>query len=239
MKKNAETIYYLAISNLIDRKIVADYIPSGQKDKSNKFHQKAKEIIDKLILISITANERYSETISDEMKIITTADKSTRWCFMAILTSIFPERMGYKMLSDLENRTLYDLNKNYLDNIGEDESLLSSAFKSTRDNIKLYMVELYQKYRDIGSIDKIRAIQTDVDVIKTDMKDNMNKMILNLEVVSSLEHKSDALKQQASDYKNTAKDLAKATWWNNKKVTIAVGGVGIAAILFTVFKFIL
>ena len=78
--------------------------------------------------------------------------------------------------SDLEDNSLYDLNKNYLDKIGEDESLISSGFKSIGDNIKLYMVELYQKYRNIGSVDQIRAIQNDVDEIKTDMKKNMNNM---------------------------------------------------------------
>ena len=36
---STETIYYLAISNLIDRKIVVDYFPPGQKDKINKYHQ--------------------------------------------------------------------------------------------------------------------------------------------------------------------------------------------------------
>ena len=236
---STETIYYLAITNLIDRKIVVDYFPPGQKDKINKYHQKAKEIVDRLILISITANERYSESINEDTKIITSVDKSTRWCFMSIVISNYPERVGYKMLSDLEDNSLYDLNKNYLDKIGEDESLISSGFKSIGDNIKLYMVELYQKYRNIGSVDQIRAIQNDVDEIKTDMKKNMNNMLLNLEIVSNLEHKTDALKEQAKEYKKNAKELKKITWWNNKKITIAVGGVGIAAILFTVFKFVL
>ena len=89
------------------------------------------------------------------------------------------------------------------------------------------------------SVDQIRAIQNDVDEIKTDMKKNMNNMLLNLEIVSNLEHKTDALKEQAKEYKKNAKELKKITWWNNKKITITVGGVGIAAILFTIFKFVL
>ena len=234
--KKEQTINYIAICNLIDRKIAVEYFPKKKKETSSKFRQAAKDLIEKLILISITSNERYSESLGEEYKIFSTADASTRWCFLSIVIPNYPERIAYKMLGELENKALYDLNKNYLDKIGQEEN---SSFKKTADSIQLYMCELEQKYRDIGNVDQIKSIQKDVDEIQTDMKSNMNKMILNLELVSSLEHKSDALKQKANDYKISAKELSKATWWSNKKLTVAIGGVGLLTLGFVIFKFII
>lgn len=52
--------------------------------------------------------------------------------------------------------------------------------------------------------DKIKLIHNDV---KIECKKNINKMLNNIELVSSLEDKSNALKEMAHEYKTGGKEL--------------------------------
>ena len=50
-------IFYIAIGDLVNRRIIVDYFPQG-KNKQNSYKSAFLSIIDKLILISIAPNER-------------------------------------------------------------------------------------------------------------------------------------------------------------------------------------
>jgi hypothetical protein len=81
--KADDNMRYIAIANLVDRKIVIEYAP--KRDKLTKLQNSVKDIIEKLILISITANERHTESMNEELKILTVVDKSVRWCYIGNL----------------------------------------------------------------------------------------------------------------------------------------------------------
>lgn len=182
MKKTQSSIYYMAIASLVNRKIVVDYISNKYSGQSNVYRHSTKDIIDKLILISITANERHTESLNSETKILSTVDDSVRWVFATIVVSDFPERVGYKMLSDLADKSLKPLNSVYLPKISQDNA--QSEFKSNADDIQLQMVELERKNRDLTRSNNIQGIQTEVNIIQTTIKSNLNQMVENLEVVS-------------------------------------------------------
>ena len=232
-----ETIFYIGIGNLINRKIIVSYSPRERNEK-NKYSKESKDIIEKLLLISIMPNERYTESTNDDKrKILNLIDSSGKWVFMIIVIKDYPERYGYKLLNELQKKTLDTLNKEYLNKLGFDENL-NNNFKNTKDDIQLYMVELERNYRDIGQIDKIRNIQNDVNDIKIEMKNNVNQMINNIELTSNLENRSDALRNEAKFFKKEAKKLYKYTWWRNKKITFTVGGIGLGTIGFLLSKFV-
>lgn len=71
---------YVAIANLVERKIQIEYAP--KRDRLSKYQSAVNDIIEKLILISITANERHTESINEDLKIFSVVDKSVRWCFI-------------------------------------------------------------------------------------------------------------------------------------------------------------
>ena len=232
-----ETIFFIGIGNLINRKIIVSYSPRERNEK-NKYSKEAKDIIEKLILISIMPNERYTESTNDDKrKILNLIDSSGKWVFMIIVIKDYPERYGYKLLNELQKKTLDTLNKEYLNKLGFDENL-NNNFKNTKDDIQLYMVELERNYRDIGQIDKIRNIQNDVNDIKIEMKNNVNQMINNIELTSNLENRSDALRNEAKFFKKEAKKLYKYTWWKNKKITMTVGGVSLGTIVLLLSKYV-
>ncbi len=232
-----ETIFFIGIGNLINRKIIVSYSPRERNEK-NKYSKESKDIIEKLLLISIMPNERYTESTNDDKrKILNLIDSSGKWVFMIIVIKDYPERYGYKLLNELQKKTLDTLNKEYLNKLGFDENL-NNNFKNTKDDIQLYMVELERNYRDIGQIDKIRNIQNDVNDIKIEMKNNVNQMINNIELTSNLENRSDALRNEAKFFKKEAKKLYKYTWWRNKKITFTVGGIGLGTVGFLLSKFV-
>ena len=232
-----ETIFFIGIGNLINRKIIVSYSPRERNEK-NKYSKEAKDIIEKLILISIMPNERYTESSNDDKrKILSLVDSSGKLVFLLTVIKDYPERYGYKLLNELIKNSIEKLNKEYLNKIGFDENL-NENFKRTGDDIQLYMVELERNYRDIGAIDKIRNIQNDVNEIKTEMKNNVNGMLLNIELVSNLEETSDNLRKEAKLFKKEAKKLYKYTWWRNKKITFTVGGIGLGTVGFLLSKFV-
>jgi hypothetical protein len=80
--KADDNIRFIAIGNLVERNLVVEYAGQSRKDKSSKYQNAAKDIIEKLLLISITANERHTESMNGDIKILSVVDKSVRWCFL-------------------------------------------------------------------------------------------------------------------------------------------------------------
>ena len=95
-----ETIFFIGIGNLINRKIIVSYSPRERNEK-NKYSKESKDIIEKLLLISIMPNERYTESTNDDKrKILNLIDSSGKWVFMIIVIKDYPERYGYKLLNE-------------------------------------------------------------------------------------------------------------------------------------------
>lgn len=86
--KAEEHLKYIAIGNLNERSIIADYVIQNKREKVSKFKSGAKDIMEKLILISITASERHTDWINDNLKILTIVDRSVKWVFLGNIINI-------------------------------------------------------------------------------------------------------------------------------------------------------
>ena len=203
-----------------------------------KYKHDTKNILDKLLLISITPNERRTEKLNTDQKIISSVDNYARWVFISLLSISFPERIGYEMLSKLQNKHINDLNINFNKYLGKDEDIIEDkALKNIKDCIQLTLVELLQSYSDLGSVDKIENIEKEIDNTKKEMNKNVNSLIKNLDDLDELQIKTDQLKEMALQYKNETKELKKVSKWGNRKMTIVVGGISCSAILLIILKF--
>ena len=227
---NKNIIYYICIGDLISKRLIVDYFPQG-KGNQHIFKDYARNIIDRLLNISIGPNERYKESISDDKKFIVLMDNKANVSFMILTNSNYPERYSYKLLTDLENKSMPIINKHYINKLVLDVLERAENFKNFAKDIQLYMVELERKYRNIVQNDKIGLIQEDVDDIKIDIKRNIDKMLTNIEMVSDLEEKSQALKDMAKEYKTGSKELKRASW-RRSRYTVVAGGLGIGAFLY-------
>jgi hypothetical protein len=165
-------------------------------------------------------------------------DSKANVSFMILTNDDYPERYSYKLLMELENKSISTINKHYINKMTGDILALTEYFKTFSKDIQLYMVELERKYRNIVENDKIGMIQRDIDDVKVDVKRNIDKMLTNIELVSTLEDKSHALRDMAKEYKTGGKDLKRATWRRNK-VTVVAGGLGLSAFIYFGVRFFL
>ena len=235
--KNKNTIFYISIGDLITKRIIVDYFPQG-KSNQQMFKDYAKNIINKLLTISIGPNERYKETLDNDKKFNVSMDNKANISFMILTNSTYPERSSYKLLMELENKSISTINKHYINKMTGDILALTEYFKTFAKDIQLYMVELERKYRNIVENDKIKLIQEDIEDVKIECKKNINKMLNNIELVSNLEDKSNALKEMAHEYKTGGRELKRASWRRNK-VTVVAGGLGLSAFLYFGVRFFL
>ena len=116
---------------------------------------------------NITYNK---ESVSDDKKFNVTTDNKANVSFMILSNSSFPERYSYKLLIELENKSISTINKHYINKVVLDVLDRAENFKNFAKDIQLYMVELERKYRAFVENDKIGLIQEDVDDLKVDIK---------------------------------------------------------------------
>ena len=235
--KNKNTIFYISIGDLITKRIIVDYFPQG-KSNQQLFKDYAKNIINKLLTISIGPNERYKETVDNDKKFNVSMDNKANISFMILTNDAYPERFSYKLLMELENKSISTINKHYINKMTGDILALTEYFKTFAKDIQLYMVELERKYRNVVENDKIKLIQNDIEDVKIECKKNINKMLNNIELVSNLEDKSNALKEMAHEYKTGGRELKRASWRRNK-VTVVAGGLGLSAFIYFGVRFFL
>ena len=236
-KQNKNTIYYISIGDLITKRIIVDYFPQG-KGNQHQYKDLARNIINRLLTISIGPSERYKETLNDNKKFNVTTDSKANISFMILTNDNYPERYAYKLLMELENKSISTINKHYINKITGDILALSEYFKTFAKDIQLYMVELERKYRNVVENDKIRLIQEEVNDTKVIVKKNIDKMLTNIELVSKLEDKSQALKDMAHEFKTGGKEVKRASWRRNK-VTVVAGGLGLSAFIYFGVRFFL
>lgn len=86
--------------------------------------------------------------------------------------------MIYQMLSELENKFLKILNArfNYTSQMNENSNLQPYV-----DDMELFMVELYRKFKDPGDVDRLHTINKDVIDIKYQMSENVKKVMHNID----------------------------------------------------------
>ena len=236
-KQNKNTIFYISIGDLITKRIIVDYFPQG-KGNQHQYKDLARNIINRLLTISIGPSERYKESVDENKKFNVSMDSKANVSFMILTNDSYPERYSYKLLMELENKSISTINKHYINKMTGDILALTEYFKSFSKDIQLYMVELERKYRNIVENDKIGMIQRDIDDVKVDVKRNIDKMLTNIELVSTLEDKSHALRDMAKEYKTGGKELKHATWRRNK-VTVVAGGLGLSAFIYFGVRFFL
>lgn len=93
--------------------------------------------------------------------------------FIAIVEKDYAERVGMKMLKELEDKNLQTLNQKYL-------ALREGGDKQNYDNIQMHMVKLWQQYKDDVGNDQVKAALNDVQEIKLLVNDGIQKTISNL-----------------------------------------------------------
>ena len=214
-------IKYFIIGDLDTNKAITEYstnsFSSTDKKTANQIFKKICKTEDRRYeernIISAKENKYYF--ISYQPNIV----------FIAFVDSSYPDRLVFQMFDEIRT-------ENVLSNIND-------STKELDPNGRQKLKDIIEKYQEKDKVNKIGALEKEVNELKFDIKKNIDKMVENVEDVEKLQVKSQELKESSQDYKNNAVEIRKITWWQNFKlwiILIAIVLVVLGIILFFIFK---
>ena len=101
-------------------------------------------------------------------------------------------------------------------------TMINDSTKELNPNGRQKLKEIIEKYQDKDKVDRIGAIQNDVDEVKVEVKKNINRMVENVEDVQRLEEKSNLLKDASREYEKNSDEIKRITWWKNVKLWVII-----------------
>lgn len=128
--------------------------------------------------------------------------------FLIYASNECPERIIFALIEDIKNEGIL--------------SMINALTKELNPTGKKALQDLIERYQDKTKYDKISAIQEDVNVIKKDIKNNINNMVESVEDAQKLQNQAQALKESSEQYKNNSAELKKLAWWHNFKVWLII-----------------
>lgn len=151
---------------------------------------------------------------SDLHQVIYGAD-SDGLCLAVITGLRYPSRIATQMLVELYQE--------YSNQFGE--SIPTAEKNSLSNKSKSLLSRICSKYSDLEKVDKASALAGKIDVVKSQMQDNISSMLDNIEKTESISNQADQLNEQASVFKKKSTDLRKHMRCKNLKVTIILVAV--------------
>ena len=210
-------IKYLLIGDSSTNKIITEFTSGNAQPKTKK---EINQIFNKLCKsTNKKLDERNKITSKDENYYFTFTRPDL--IFIILAQNDYPERYIFELIQKI--------NEENIPTMVNDET--RELNPSGRQALKL-LIDVYQ---DPKNMNRLSDIQSDVDSIKVDMKQNINKMVENVEDVNDLQNKSEALKMETSDYKKNAVEIKQITWWQNFKLWLIIGGVVLLLILLIIW----
>ena len=214
-------IKYVLIGDSATVKIITEF-SSGNVDPKKK--KEINRIFNKLAKLP---NKKY-----DDRNKITSKDENyyfmnvkPNYLFIILVNNQYQERYAFELIAKIMEENIPTM-------INDETGELNP---SGRQALK----ELVNKYQDIKSINKIAEIQSGVDSLKVDMKKNITKMVESVDNVNELQNKSEQLKLESQNYKDSSVEIRKLTWWQNCKLWVIIIGIVLLLVLIIVLIVVL
>jgi hypothetical protein len=214
-------IKYVLIGDAASVKIITEF-SAGNIDSKKK--KEINRIFNKLAKLP---NKKY-----DDRNKITSKDENyyfmnvkPNYLFIILVNNQYPERYAFELIAKIMEENIPTM-------INDETGELNP---SGRQALK----ELVNKYQDIKNINKIAEIQGSVDLLKVDMKKNITKMVESVDNVNELQNKSEQLKLESQNYKDSSVEIRKLTWWQNCKLWVIIIGIVLLLILIIVLIVVL
>ena len=193
-------IKYFLIGDIDTNKTITEFSTNaiGSKEKKN-----ATQIFKRLC----KSNERRYE----ERNIISA--KENKYYFTLFQPNIvfivyadggYPEKLIFAMFDEVRNENVL--------------SMINEETKELNPNGRQSLKQIIEKYQDKEKFDKIASIQKVINEVKIEVKENINKMVENVEDVDSLEERSKELINSSTEYSDSSNEIRKITLWKNFKM---------------------
>ena len=141
--------------------------------------------------------------------------------YLVLVNNQYPERYVFELIQKINDEKIPTM-------VNDDTKELNP---SGRQELK----KLISDFQDTRNISSIVDLQGDVDDIKVDVRDSLNKMVQNVDDVNTLQGKSEALRYESMDYKQNSYDLKRFTFWQNFKMWIILGGIILILVIILIW----
>ena len=201
---NAILLKYFLIGNIDTNKTITEYstnaINNKEKKNANQIFQRIcksnERRYEERNIISAKGNKYYFSLFQPNIVFIVYAD------------GIYPERLIFTMFDEVRKEKVL--------------SMINEETKELNPSGRQCLKQIIEKYQDKEKIDKIESIQKDINDVKIDIKENINKMVQSVEDVEKLEETANDLKISSEDYHSSAEEIKKVTIWQNFKLWIII-----------------
>ena len=210
-------IKYLLIGDSSTNKIITEFTAGNAQPKTKK---EINQIFNKLCKsTNKKLDERNKITSKDENYYFTFTRPDL--IFIILAQNDYPERYIFELIQKINEENI--------------STMVNDETRELNPSGRQALKQLIDVYQDPKNMNRLSDIQSDVDSIKVDMKQNINKMVENVEDVNDLQNKSEALKMETSDYQKNAVEIKQITWWQNFKLWLIIGGVVLLLILLIIW----
>ena len=209
-------IKYLLIGDSSTNKIITEFTSGNAQPKTKK---EINQIFNKLCKsTNKKLDERNKITSKEENYYFTFCRPDLIYIILA--HNQYPERYIFELIQKINEENI--------------PTMVNDETRELNPSGRQALKQLIDVYQDPKNINRLSDIQSDVDSIKVDMKQNINKMVESVEDVNDLQNKSEALKMETSDYQKNAVEIKRITWWQNFKLWLILGGVVLLLILLII-----
>ena len=212
-------IKYLLIGDFANNKPITEFSSGNALPKTKK---EINQIFNKLCK---TQNKKF-----DERNKITSKNENYYFTFLrpALIYIIlsnnkYPERYIFELIHKINDERI--------------PSMVNDETRELNPSGRQQLKQLIDFYQDPKRMSKIAEVQSDVDSLKIDMRDNINKMVDSIDNVNELQGKAEALQFETEQYNINAKEVKKLAWWQNLKLWIIFGMLVIIIILIFIIIF--
>jgi hypothetical protein len=172
-------------------------------------------IFEKYCKSNVKKYEQRNRVVGAEGNYYFTISTNNRF-YLVLASTDYAERQIFDLIDEIERENIHLLvdDKGQLNKLG-------------KNNLKT-LVETYQNPADSN---KIEMVNNDINDIKIEMKENVKKVLQNVESVQVLEDRSNKIKSGSEAFKNDSNKLKKLTWCQNFKWTMILILLIIAVLL--------
>lgn len=213
---------YTAIGRIQDRVLIATYHHYTTGAPASKYLAVAQKVLNSdKVLSQQSANV---PNAVDDASCLMQTDK--KYMFIAFVSKDYPERTAFELLKQIR--------KDFME---KEETNAATATENSMSKVcKKFMQPAATKYDDVTAVNKVAAVQAQVDDVKMTMEDNVQQMLRQHEKLEDLEDKADTMRSEASKFKRGAGQLASKMWWQNVRLWCIIVVVTIIILLIIIFS---
>jgi len=212
---NPSNIKYLLIGNTDTIKIITEYVVV----RTSQTQMEAKQIFEKLSKSQEKKIDERNKIQSNQGNYYFTICRPNVF-FLLLVEMNYSERKVFELIENICNDKIPQMVNDKGELNGSGRQLLK---------------QIVDKYQDGNS--RLSDVSYDVNEIQLEMKDNIKKVLTNVEDAKKLQESSDRIKLNSNEYKKNAKSLERATWWQNCKLNIIIGSVVVGLLLIIIIPF--